>query len=245
MGFSGISRGVLAGAVSLVIFITISCGGGDAEAEAPMRLSEHERETERFEESREELEQQMVLQLRHEVLSSHIEKLRRDMDIEIFTEALESGDEDAPVARVNDAEVYLWELNYLIDQQIQQMALTGIDPKSTEGLQRIREIRPQLLERIISSAVLEQRAQEIGLTATDRQIELQYQMLAEEFGGADALEAELARSGLTAEELKVDIARQLPAQMYAEHYLETSIDPQDLEFTEAQLREFYDSRREP
>lgn len=242
----------------LSVFITLlflaSCATAPAEPEAempeapeaaafdlsdePLQLDE---ELDSFEEERERLTQILVQQKQDQVLAAHLAELQEAADIEVFDQVLASSDDEhAAAAVVNGIEIPLLDVLLLEEQEMQQFYQMGLNPQSEEARGIRMQIRPYAVEHLISILLIEQRAAELGITASQEQIDEVYDMYLQQFGGELILESQLQQADMTIDDLKHEIFRELTIQLYLEDYLSANIDPQGLVFTDEQLRELYD-----
>ncbi len=192
-----------------------------------------------FEEARPQLEQQLIQQKQNEVLNTHLAQLYDDAEVETDMDALWAGEEEAVIAWVNGEEIPMLDLLMLEYQEMQQMIMMGLDPEGEEAYRIVQEIRPHILDHLISTMLIRQQAEALGLAASEEDIDQQYQMFVQQFGGEDILNEQLEQAGMTAEDLRKDIADQFPIQAYVESYLAEHISPEDLVFTEEELRSLY------
>ena len=197
-----------------------------------------------FEQARPQLEQQLIQEKENELLSEHLDALREESDIEIFLEAFDPQEPDAVIAVVNQEEIRTEDLMEVEEIEKQQMAMMGMDPEDPQTAQMIEEMRPEILDSVIINTILMQKVKEAGIQVSDQEIEDQYQMFAQQFGGEEMLEQTLAQEGITRQDLEQQIYEQLALQAYAEKYLEENLDPQALDFTEEELRALYDMQQQ-
>ncbi len=205
---------------------------------------EAEEEVNGFEEARPHLEEQLKQQKEQELLIEHLEDLKAASEIEKSLEVIGQGDENATIATVNGEEIKKDELIEIEEQQIQQLEMQGMDPESEEISAMLEQQREDILENLISTVVLKQKVEEEDIAVSDAEIEEQYQQIAQQFGGEEMLEQQMETEGLTRDELEEQIAEQLPIQIYLESYVDEQLSPEDLEFSEKELREMYELQQQ-
>lgn len=215
----------------------------DSEGSTQIPVDPQDSEVDGFEQARPELEKQLAQQKQNEVLMEHVGELEAAADITTDLDKADSGDQDAVVATVNGEDIPYRELAAMEQQQLQNLVMQGLDPEGEEAENYIAQIRPQLLGNLINISLLEQKAEEEGVSATDEQIQQQVQMYIDQFGGEDALKQQLQQAGMTMDDLQKDIANQLPIQLYMEQYVSSVLDESDLEFSEDELRELYEQQK--
>ncbi|MCF7945648.1 MAG: SurA N-terminal domain-containing protein [Spirochaetia bacterium] len=196
-----------------------------------------------FEQARPELERQLAQQKQNEVLMEHLGELEAAADITTALDKAASGDQDAVVATVNGEDIPYRELAAMEQQQLQNLMMQGLDPESEQAENYIAQIRPQLLGNLINISLLKQKAEAEGVTAADEQIQQQVQMYIDQFGGEETLKQQLQQAGMTMDDLRNDIADQLPVQLYMEQYVSSVLDDSDLVFSEEELRELYEQQK--
>jgi len=244
---AGVSRRVFCIAVAAVLVLGFFLGAAFGETlglAGFLGAAERAGADDGFEEARPRLEQQMRQQKEQEIIMAHVAELREAGDIETHLDAIDAEDEGAVVATVNGEEIRNDELLALQEQEMGQMAMMGLDPESEEAARIIEEMRPQLLDNLIVRALLMQRVEEEGITATEEEVEERYQEIAGQFGGEEMLEQQLEQAGQTAEDLRRQISEQLPLQTYLEDYIEEHLDEDDLDFSEEELREMYEMQQQ-
>ncbi len=215
-----------------------------AEDDEPAGVADVPGEEDGFEEARPQLEQQLRQQRENEILMEHVEELRGQSDVETHLDVFGEGDESAVVATVNGEEILKEELVAMEEQQKQQLAMQGMDPDGEEAEQMMEEMRPQILDNIIAINLLEQEAQEEGISVEEDEVDEHYQQFAQQAGGEEMLAEQLEEAGITEEELKSDIGQQLLVEQYMEFYIEENVDEEELEFTEEELRELYEQQQQ-
>ncbi len=224
-------------------------GGGaglidPAEDDDPAGVANAPGEENGFEEAKPQLEEQLRQQRENEILMEHVEDLREQGDVEAHLDVVGDGDESAVVATVNEEEVLKEELMMMEEQQIQQLAMQGMDPESEEAEQMMEEMRPGLLDNIIAVTLLEQEAQDEGIAVGEDEVDEYYQQLTQQAGGNEMLEEQLEEAGISEDELKSDISEQLLIELYMEEYIEKSVTEDEFEFSEDELRDLYEQHQQ-
>ncbi len=125
------------------------------------------------------------------------------------------------IATVNGEEVTRAEFEQALEQEKMQYEMQGIDLDSEEMSEMLRELEEHVLENyFVVPILLEQRAREMDITASEEEIEERYQEYATQFGGEEELEEQMAALDLSREELEQDITRELILHNYIDRYLE-------------------------
>ncbi len=197
-----------------------------------------------FEEARPQLEQALREEKEQEIIMEHLNDLIAASTVETNLDVMATGDQNAVVATVNGAEIKQEELLQLEEQEKQQFMMMGMDPESEEVTQMLEEMRPQMLDNLIATTVLQQKLEEENISASETEVEEYYQQYVEQFGGEEELEQQLEQAGVTKEELKQEISEQLPIQTYLEKYLEENLSEEELDFPEEELRELYEAQQQ-
>lgn len=206
----------------------------------PLSMMEPEDEADGFEQARPHLLQELQQQRQDELLMDHIEELRDTAEVETNLDDPVDVDGRMVVAVVNGENIYDDDLRQMEQQELQQLTMMGLDPESDEARQMIEQFRPQILENLISVTLIEQKAAEAGLEASEDEVEAQFQQYVQQTGGEDALQQQLGEIGLSLDDLKNEIRQQLPTQKYLEQYLSEHLSDEDMQFSEEELREAYE-----
>ena len=142
-------------------------------------------------------------------------------------------EKSGPVATVNGETISRGDFNARLEQARADYQTQGIavDDPSISG-----QIEQQLVQDMVNELVLKQHADDAGIRATEEDITGRYDQLAEQYGGADAFEATLASGGVSQEQVRGDIARQLEV----EQYLGQEIDEDSVSVTEEEMHAAYD-----
>ncbi len=231
-------------AIGFLFGYTDIFGNGEPVEEDPADLIGEPDGENGFEEAKPQLEQQLIQQKEQEVIMEHMDELREEATVETNLDVIGEGDESAVVAEVNGEEITKEELLAMEEQEKQQMAMMGMDPDGAEAEQMMEEMRPEILENLVLLSLLEQQAEKEGVTVEEEDVEEYYQQFVEQAGGEEAFNQQLEQSGITEDELKKDIADQLPTELYLEKYIDENFDEDELDITEEELRELYETQQQ-
>jgi parvulin-like peptidyl-prolyl isomerase len=109
---------------------------------------------------------------------------------------------------------------------------------SPEQYEEAALLQMQVLTQLIEDEIKAQAAEGIGIVVTDEQIDEEWLVAAEQFGGEQALHDEIDRRGLTESEVRRQIAAFIREQMLSEYFFEgVEVDPGDIERTYEERRE--------
>ncbi len=208
-----------------------------SEKQDPVSRTAPETDVSKFEQIKPMLKEQLLQQKRSEVLMGHYEELKGQADIETDLGAYDSGDPDTTIAVVNGQKITKHTIT-VAEQQ--QMAAYGLEPGSEESEKIMAGIRSQILDNLVFTILLKQKAAQDGLKPTEEQVNQQYQLFTKQFGGEETLNAQLDQQGMTQEDLKNQIRNQLPVQLYIEQYLADNFDAESVVITEDEMRAYYD-----
>ena len=197
-----------------------------------------------FEEVRSQLEQQLRQQKEHEIIMAHLDELRQEAEVETYPEAIEEGEPGDVVLTINGEDILKHSLLDFEHQERQQLAMMGIDPDSEQADQMIEQMMPDIINNLIANTALAQKVKEVGITPNEDDVEQEYQLYVGQAGGEEELEAQLAASGFTLEELREAIAEQLVINTYVAGYIDENLSEDDLDFSDEELRELYDELME-
>ncbi len=197
-----------------------------------------------FEEAKPQLEEHLKQEKEQELIMEHLEDLEAESDVEKYPEVIDEGEDGTVVAEVNGEQIFIEQYQQEEEQQMQMMMQQGMDPESAEMSEMLEELRPQILDNLVNSLLIEKKVEEEGMTVSEDEVDEEYQMFAEQSGGEEMLEQQLEEAGYTAEELREDISQQLKIQTYMEGYIEENLDTEDLEFSEEELRELYEETQQ-
>lgn len=220
------------------IFISpLAAQGAIEEIPVEQQVESQSAEDRAFEAAKPQLREQLIQQKQDDVLMEHIEDLRSEAEVTFDLKAYAQDDPEAVIAEVDGVAITKTSVQQFEQQQLQSI---GMPADSAEAQQLLETYRPMIVEQLVNTLLIQQKAESEGLTATQQQIDQEYSMYAEHFGGEQMLEQQLAMMGFTSEDLKNEIAQQLPIQLYINAYIEEHFDPEHVEITEEELREYYE-----
>ena len=137
------------------------------------------------------------------------------------------------VATVNGEEVFKADLIESIASLGQQVQAQGVDLSNPEAQVLIEQ---QAMVSLINARLLLQAAAAADVTASDDAVTLQFEQLATQLGGPEALAEQMALLGLSDEKVREDIAEQL----IINQYLDEEIPLDSLNVTNEEVQAFYD-----
>ena len=135
-----------------------------------------------------------------------------------------------PIARVNGVEIEASEFNKLVQEQVERLH-QALPP------QMIAMVRNQTVERIIDTRLIEAVIETHNLEVTDEEADAYFQEFASQFPDESVMEQYLAQMGVTVAEVRESMVKDVAL----EKHLSTLF---DLEVTEEEQREFFESNRE-
>ncbi len=197
-----------------------------------------------FEEARPQLEQQLRQQKENELIMQHLIDLREAAEVKTYPEAIEEGEPGDVIFTINGEDVFKQSLLDFEHQERQQLAMRGVDPNSEQADQMIEQMRPDIVDNLVANTALAQKVKEVGITPSEDDIEWEYQLYVGQTGSEEELEAQLARSGFTLEDLREAIAEQLAINTYVVDYIAENLSDEDLNFSDEELRELYEQMLE-
>jgi len=115
-------------------------------------------------------------------------------------------------AAVNGQPILLADYERRVAQYQQSMLTQGLDLTTTEGQARVAEIRQEVLDNLIDSALVEQGAAGLGVSVSDAELEAQIAADIEAGGGQAAFDEWLQATGLAREDYKQMLYEALLAQ---------------------------------
>jgi antitoxin component HigA of HigAB toxin-antitoxin module len=209
-----------------VIFISpLAAQGAIEEIPVEPQVESQSAEDQAFEDAKPQLREQLMQQKQDDVLMEHVADLRSEADVRFDLKAYAQDDPEAVIAEVDGIAITKTSVQQFEQQQLESI---GMPAESAEAKQ------------LVNTLLIQQKAESEGLKATQQQIDQEFSMYAEHFGGEQMLEQQLAMMGFTSEDLKNEIAQQLPIQLYINAYIEEHFDPEQVEITEEELREYYE-----
>lgn len=138
------------------------------------------------------------------------------------------------VARVNGKEISRTEFESQIASTKQLLAAQGVN---TEDDAIETELKTQVLDQMIASALIDQEIEKLGLSVTEDQVEGEFTSIVENIGGEAAFEQQLAGAGISVTDLREDIKRQL----LVNQYLSSRISEAELTVTDEEIKTVYDA----
>ncbi|MCS7282967.1 MAG: peptidylprolyl isomerase [Anaerolineae bacterium] len=112
-------------------------------------------------------------------------------------------------ARVNGQPIYLVDYERQVAQYQDALAASGIDIASPEGQERLRQMRVQILEWMIEQVLIEQAAAGMNITVSDEEVQAAVAQLVQDAGSQEAFQERLERSGMTLQDLQVQLRAEL------------------------------------
>ena len=198
-----------------------------------------------FEEMKPQLKEYLAQQKENDLIMEHLLELREEMDVEKNLETVvdtdeEDIDKDAAVASVNGEEISAEQYLNSFNQQKQQYMMQGVDLGSEEMAGELQQLQQKILNRLIDFKLLDFKAEEEGISATEEEVEQEFQYYAQQFGGEEILVEQFKEQGLSREEVDQEIASEIARHKYLDAYVDEHLDVDNLEFSEDELRELYD-----
>ncbi|MCP1662471.1 MULTISPECIES: SurA N-terminal domain-containing protein [Methanocalculus] len=197
-----------------------------------------------FEEARPHLEQQLMMETEQRLIDEHLQTLMAEADIEQDDAAIADGADDAAIAVVNGEEIQRSAMVAAEEQELEQLRMMGFDTDAGENQEMMQMLRLQVVDNLIATTLVSQKAADAGIAVTDEDVQDEYQQLAAQFGGEEQLNTELEQAGMTKEDLQSDIKTQLPINRYLDMYLEENLDAGMLDFSEEELRALYEQQQQ-
>lgn len=149
-------------------------------------------------------------------------------------EAAETEGESEVAAVVNGHEIDRTTLERSIEQVSGSYAAQGIDTTSTEASAAIRE---QALTALINRQLMIGAATSAGLSASEEEIQAEYQVALDNVGGLDNLTTALSEIGMTEADLRADIAN----DVIINKYLDEKLGLNTLTISDADVQTAYDA----
>ncbi len=165
------------------------------------------------------------------------------------SEMVENGD---VVATVNGEEIYRFELDQAIEQELMQYQMQGIDLESDEMAGMIDDLEEQVLDNyFITPTLVRQKAEDEGITVSEEEVEERFQEYADAFGGEDVLMEQMAQANMGREDIDEDIVNELTVQRYLDQYIDNYLEENpeeqvvedEIEISTDELEEHYELLR--
>ncbi len=137
------------------------------------------------------------------------------------------------VAKVNGVAITQSEFDSQLAASITALKNQGVDTSASSSVQAIRT---QVVNDLINNELVNQGVKAAGITATQQEVEAQFQAILTQLGGVDKLSEQLKAAGLTEAKLKENITKQIAAQKF----LLANINASSTVVTDAEIKKFYD-----
>ncbi|MGM0432093.1 MAG: SurA N-terminal domain-containing protein [Spirochaetota bacterium] len=224
-----------------MLLIFAGCASTQEAQESTESEAQDSTETSEFEQLKPALRERLLQQKQEELITEHLEDLRAEASVETFLNDYEEGSQQTVLATVNGVDIVK---QNLVQFEQQQAARAGFDPQSEEATQVLATVRQQMLDQLIYTELLQQQVEKENISPTAEQIDNEYEQYAQQYGGVETLEQMLAQQGLTEDEIKVQIRSQLAMQTYLDQYISEHFDPDSVEITEEELKEYYEALKQ-
>jgi peptidyl-prolyl cis-trans isomerase C len=133
-----------------------------------------------------------------------------------------------PVARVNGRPIPARDFDLAV-----QLQFAGVRGRSV-GLQELQDVRDKVLERLIDSELLYQKASEQGTALREADVEAEVKRMEKRLGGAEALDTLLRQQGMSPAEFRDQVRRTLIVGRFVDRLLK------DDQVTDEEVRRYYD-----
>jgi peptidyl-prolyl cis-trans isomerase SurA len=137
------------------------------------------------------------------------------------------------VAKVNGVDITKETYDNQLAASITALKGQGVDVTASTTAEAIKT---QVLNDLINNELVNQGVKAAGIIATAEEINVQFQAVVTQIGGADKLAAELTKANLTEAKLKENIGKQIASQKY----LLANIDASKANVTDEEVKKFYD-----
>ncbi|MCA0986758.1 SurA N-terminal domain-containing protein [Guptibacillus algicola] len=141
---------------------------------------------------------------------------------------------DKVVATVNGEEIKGEDFNALYTQNQMQYHQMGQEVSE----EQLSEIKKQVAESMVGQELILQAANEKGYEASEKQVEEELADLKEQYGDEKKFETALEESGMTLDELKKEIGKNVQYTSYVEEEIRVE------EVTEEEMKQYYDQAKE-
>jgi hypothetical protein len=141
------------------------------------------------------------------------------------------------VARVNGKEIKKKDLDFQIQKlaQSQQVSVPG------EQTEERKKFEQEELNHMINSALLAQDAEKQEFRPKKEEVDAQYSALISQVGGEEKLNQALQNIGITAEQLREDMANQIMLEQYLNFIKEKN----EISVTDEEVKAFYETQVAP
>lgn len=140
-------------------------------------------------------------------------------------------------ATVNGEPIQESTLEVLLESETFELQAPNAPPAPSD-YPSIGETQRQLLTQLIRDEIVEQYAVDLGINVSADQVERRFQEVAGQFGGVEALRAEIARRGRTEQDVRAQIAAVIRTEMLREHFA------RQVRVDEAALRAAYEREKD-
>ncbi len=140
-------------------------------------------------------------------------------------------------ATINGVPIQESTLEVLLESETLELQPPNAAPAPSE-YPRIGEAQRQLLTQLIRDEIVKQYARDLGIRVSDAQVEQRFQEVAEQFGGVEALRAEIARRGRSEQDVRDQLAAVLRVEMLGDHFA------RQVNIDEAELRAAYEREKD-
>ncbi len=120
-------------------------------------------------------------------------------------------------ARVNGQPIYLVDYERQVAQYQHALAASGVDIASPKGQEQLRRMRAQILEWMIEQVLIEQAAAGMGITVSDEEVQAAIAQLVQDAGSQEVFQERLEQSGMTLQDLQVQLRAELLRARVLEH----------------------------
>lgn len=141
--------------------------------------------------------------------------------------------DDSVVATVNGVDLLGKDLSY---QMVQLTQAAGIQDMSQLDQQTLSTVQSQATDALVNSEILRQTAVNQGLAVSQEEVEAEFSSIVESVGGEEVANERLAALGITSEEFRAELERDLLIQKYIDANVEANI----LTVSEEEVQAFYE-----
>jgi foldase protein PrsA len=144
---------------------------------------------------------------------------------------------DTAVAIVGDTKITLGDMETgvkSIEEDI--IAKYGEDYESNEeAMKSIVQQKKDYLDYLVEGEIFAQKANEMGLTASDDEVQVQLQQLMDQFDSEEAYKAALEQSGMTIDQIKEQLAENIKINKVIDSLFAS------IQVTDEEIKAYYDS----
>ena len=150
-----------------------------------------------------------------------------------FTGAIDLFSSQSAVAVVNGEKIKRSDIDDRINQILTSSQAQGVDTTDPTLLAQVRE---QVLNELINTALLLQAAKEAGMVSDSEAVEVEYQLAVTQAGGEKELREQLSVSGISTVEFRENLEKQLIIR----EFLTANTAIFSVSVTEEEVAEFYE-----